>query len=146
MNTWPRCVPSGTSRPIVRRALRLVLRRHRATAADPAAAPSDRLRRAFTGGLPPDSPGGERGWYGWELDPEQTAAALVALREAGERYERPAGLGDLEITITPSGTIDAGMVRRYADVGVHRLVLQPPTSAGSAVDEFIESVGGALTP
>jgi probable F420-dependent oxidoreductase len=86
------------------------------------------------------------GWYGWELNPEQTAAALTALREAGERYERPAGLGDLEITITPPGTIDAGAVQRYADVGVHRLVLQPQTSAGSAIDELIESVGDALTP
>jgi hypothetical protein len=36
------------------------------------------------------------------------------------------------------------MARRYADVGVHRLVLQPHTSEGSAIDDLIESVGETL--
>jgi hypothetical protein len=81
---------------------------------------------------------------GWELDPAQTAAALRALREAGTRYERPAELGDLEITITPPARFDADMARRYGDVGVHRLVLQPQTSKGSAIDDLIESASDTL--
>jgi alkanesulfonate monooxygenase SsuD/methylene tetrahydromethanopterin reductase-like flavin-dependent oxidoreductase (luciferase family) len=84
------------------------------------------------------------GWYGWELDPEQTAGALAHLREAEQHYGRPAELGDLEITITPPRGFDADMARRYAEVGVHRLVLQPPTSAGSAVDELVESAAETL--
>lgn len=84
------------------------------------------------------------GWYGWELDPDQTVSALGALREAAERYGRPAHLGDLEITITPPPHFDADMARRYADVGVHRLVLQTQTSEGSAVDDLIESTGTTL--
>ena len=84
------------------------------------------------------------GWYGWELDPEQTAGALGALAEAGDRYERPAELGDVEITITPPAGFDVDMARRYVDVGVHRLVLQAPTSEGSAVDDLIESAGDTL--
>jgi probable F420-dependent oxidoreductase len=84
------------------------------------------------------------GWYGWELDPEQTAGMLAALRQAADRYGRPAELGDLEITITPPAGFDTDMARRYADVGVHRLVLQPPTSEGSAIDDLVESVGDTL--
>lgn len=84
------------------------------------------------------------GWYGWELDPEQTAGALSALAEAGDRYGRPAELGDLEITITPPTGCDVDMARRYVDVGVDRLVLQAPTSEGSAVDDLIESAGDTL--
>ena len=41
------------------------------------------------------------GWHGWDLDLEQTAQALAGLRETANRYDRPAGLGELEITITP---------------------------------------------
>ena len=84
------------------------------------------------------------GWYGWELDPDQTAGAMARLREAEERDGRPAGLGELEITITPPASFDAAMARRYAEVGVHRLVLQAPTSAGTAVDELIESAASDL--
>lgn len=84
------------------------------------------------------------GWYGWELDPEQTARALSALGDAGNHYERPAELGDLEITITPPPSFDIDMAGRYADVGVHRLVLQPQTSDGSAIDDLIESASGTL--
>jgi probable F420-dependent oxidoreductase len=84
------------------------------------------------------------GWYGWELDLEQTAQALAALREAASRYERPAALGALEITITPRGLIDLETARRYADLGVHRLAFQPHTMAGTAIDELITSVGETL--
>ena len=33
------------------------------------------------------------------------------------------------------------MARRYADVGVHRLVVQPSTSSGTAMDELINALG-----
>jgi alkanesulfonate monooxygenase SsuD/methylene tetrahydromethanopterin reductase-like flavin-dependent oxidoreductase (luciferase family) len=58
--------------------------------------------------------------------------------------ERPARLGDLEITITPPGRIDAAAARRYADLGVHRLVLQPGTEDGSDMEDLIESAGQTL--
>jgi probable F420-dependent oxidoreductase len=84
------------------------------------------------------------GWHGWDLDLEQTAQALTALRETAIRYERPVGLGELEITITPRGTPDVDTARRYADLGVHRLAIQPHTMEGSAMDELITSVGETL--
>jgi probable F420-dependent oxidoreductase len=84
------------------------------------------------------------GWYGWELDLEQTAQALSGLREAASRDERPAELGQLEITITPPGTPDLDTTRRYAELGVHRLAVQPSTTQGEAMDELISVVGGTL--
>jgi probable F420-dependent oxidoreductase len=84
------------------------------------------------------------GWYGWDLDLDATAAALAALRETANRHERPSALGELEITITPRGAVDLDTARRYADLGVHRLALQPHTMDGSAMDELIGSAGDTL--
>ncbi len=92
-------------------------------------------RRAVQGG---------NGWYGWDLDLEGTAGALAALRETASRYQRPPGLGELEITITPRGVVDVETARRYADLGVHRLAFLPPTMEGSAMDELIASVAETL--
>jgi hypothetical protein len=50
----------------------------------------------------------------------------------------------LEITITPSGSVDVDTARRYADLGVHRLALQPPTMDGTAIDELMTTVGEKL--
>jgi probable F420-dependent oxidoreductase len=84
------------------------------------------------------------GWYGVYLDPGQTARALSELRQVAAGCERPARLGDLEITITPPGRIDAATARQYADLGVHRLVLQPVTEDGSDMEDLIESAGQTL--
>lgn len=84
------------------------------------------------------------GWYGWDLDLDQTSQALSALRAAAVQYERPAGLGELEITITPRGDVDLELAQRYADLGVHRLTIQPYTMDGSVIDEVIAHVGGTL--
>lgn len=92
------------------------------------------LRRAARSG---------NGWYGWELDPAGTAAALADLRELSAG-ERPAELGDLEITITPPGVPDLDTARRYADLGVHRLAIQPHTMDGAAMDDLIARVGETL--
>jgi hypothetical protein len=57
---------------------------------------------------------------------------------------RPAGLGELEITVTPPGTPDLDTVRRYADLGVHRLVMQPDTMDGTAIEDLITTIGATL--
>jgi alkanesulfonate monooxygenase SsuD/methylene tetrahydromethanopterin reductase-like flavin-dependent oxidoreductase (luciferase family) len=84
------------------------------------------------------------GWYGWELGLEETAGSLADLREAARRHGRPAHLGELEITITPPGPVNLDAARRYADLGVHRLALQPPTMGGTAIEELIATVGDGL--
>ena len=85
------------------------------------------------------------GWYGWHLDVEQTAQALADLRETASRQERPAGLGELEITITPSVAVDLDTARRYADLGVHRLAIQPQRAlSATAIDQLITTVGETI--
>jgi alkanesulfonate monooxygenase SsuD/methylene tetrahydromethanopterin reductase-like flavin-dependent oxidoreductase (luciferase family) len=84
------------------------------------------------------------GWYGVYLDVEQTAEALAGLRKVAAGCDRPANLGELEITITPPGPVALKTARRYADLGVHRLVIQPLTADGSGIEELIESVGETL--
>jgi probable F420-dependent oxidoreductase len=84
------------------------------------------------------------GWYGWDLDPDQTADALASLRAAEATHGRPPELGELEITITPPGPVDLDTARRYADLGVHRLVYQPDTMDGTAIDDLIDSLANTL--
>lgn len=63
-----------------------------------------------------------QGWYGWAQDPEQTAGYVRRLNELTEQVERPAELGELEITITPPARLTQEAVEEYAEAGVHRLV------------------------
>jgi probable F420-dependent oxidoreductase len=62
------------------------------------------------------------GWYGFSLDLDGTKACLAGLAAARDRVERPAGLGKLEISITPPFGTSADDLRRYQDLGVDRLV------------------------
>jgi len=93
------------------------------------------LRRAALAG---------NGWYGWEQDLQQTAEVLGKLRDLASQHERPAALGALEITITPPGIPDLDTARRYAELGVHRLAIQPHTMEGSAIDDLMTTVGKTL--
>jgi len=70
------------------------------------------------------------GWYGFGLEPDAAARCLDGLRAAGDRYERPAELGRLEITITPP--LRSADRAAYADMGIDRLVLVPSHSLSAA--------------
>lgn len=79
------------------------------------------------------------GWYGFAQTVEAAAASIAGLKEAAAAEARPQGLGELEITVTPPGPVDADAVKRYEDLGVSRLALLPGRlpDAESAV-RFIE--------
>jgi len=62
---------------------------------------------------------------------------------AGE-CERPAGLGRLELTVTPAGPLDKAAVDRYAELGVDRLVLLPQPDATPAGRHAFVPVDGIL--
>jgi probable F420-dependent oxidoreductase len=73
------------------------------------------------------------GWYGYWLTPEDAAASLAGLRHAADRVDRPAKLGNLEVSVTPRGRVTAERAAAFADLGVHRLVvLAPQTPDGPA--------------
>ncbi len=64
------------------------------------------------------------GWYGFFQDIDSTKRSLDELARLAGEVERPAVLGDLDITVTPpAGVIDHDTVNRFEDLGVHRLVL-----------------------
>ena len=78
------------------------------------------------------------GWYGFFLDPRQAADDVEALRAARSRYERPAELGELEISVTPRGPVTADSLKAYADAGVDRLIVYPlPVDVEADVERFI---------
>jgi probable F420-dependent oxidoreductase len=75
-----------------------------------------------------------QGWYGFFQDLDNTKAAIDELTRLHDEVDRPAELGELEITVSPlPGPIDADTVRRYEDLGVDRLVL---------VQDFNDMAGG----
>ena len=71
------------------------------------------MRRAVTHG---------NGWYGFALDVDQTAKALEALELAKARYQRPAGFGDIELSLTPPKPPTRAMLEDYAALGINRLI------------------------
>jgi probable F420-dependent oxidoreductase len=81
------------------------------------------------------------GWFGWELTPARAGEAIAAIGAAGPR---PPELGPLQVSITPQAPLDLDLVHRYAEVGVHRLVVQPSTMDGTEIDDLIESTGAEI--
>lgn len=84
------------------------------------------------------------GWFGWDLDVDEMANTLGRLRTLGRTVQRPPTLRELEITVKPKGTVDLDQARRFADSGVDRLVLHPPSVQGTSIDELIADAGERL--
>jgi len=96
------------------------------------------FRRAVTQG---------HGWYGFGLDVSETQKLMDGLREAGKKHSRPAGLGRLEISVTPPGYDVPDKVTRdaYAAAGVDRLILRPrPDMDADALERFALETGRAV--
>jgi probable F420-dependent oxidoreductase len=96
------------------------------------------FRRAVTQG---------HGWYGFGLDVNETQKLVDGLREAGKKHSRPAGLGRLEISVTPPGydVPDKATRDAYAAAGVDRLILRPrPDMDADALERFALETGRAL--
>jgi probable F420-dependent oxidoreductase len=63
------------------------------------------------------------GWFGNGDSPDDLAGHLAGLEKAAAEVERPVRLGRLEINFTQLLPVDAATARRYADLGVDRLVV-----------------------
>ena len=82
------------------------------------------------------------GWFGWDLDVPQAAAAVRALDEEAAAADRSGPR--LEISVTPPQGLTAELAADYAAAGVDRLVLQPGRFTGSEIDELVEHAGEEL--
>jgi probable F420-dependent oxidoreductase len=78
------------------------------------------------------------GWYGYGLDLEATSTCITAIRAACRAHER--SFDEIEISITPKGELDVDLARRYAALGVHRLILPP---RGRTVEETLKAIASA---
>jgi probable F420-dependent oxidoreductase len=78
------------------------------------------------------------GWYGFALDLEKTAECLTGLKKAAQEVSRPTSLGPLDISITPGPTLDLNLAKRYADLGVQRLIPFPRTKTEQVLHDFIK--------
>jgi hypothetical protein len=84
------------------------------------------------------------GWYGFALDVAATERSLAGLAQAAQEVERPAALGPLEISVTPPpGLPDRDALRRYAELGVARLVLLPNARSGDEIAAFVDRAAAA---
>jgi probable F420-dependent oxidoreductase len=86
------------------------------------------------------------GWYGFNQTVEAAAESIAGLAAAAKDIDRAEGLGPLSISITPQGTVDGDMVKRFEDLGVERLILLPKGRAGPVerVIGFIEDTAERL--
>jgi probable F420-dependent oxidoreductase len=89
-------------------------------------------RRAVTHG---------NGWYGFALDLAGVTACLGGLRSAAKEHPRPSGLGELEISVTPRGPVDLDSVKRFAELGVHRIIPYWPFPEERALRDRINRFG-----
>jgi probable F420-dependent oxidoreductase len=69
------------------------------------------------------------GYYGWGQTPDEVPS-----------------LPGLEISITPPGRIDAGLVEAYAQAGVDRLIVEPARATAAATDELIATIAALARP
>jgi probable F420-dependent oxidoreductase len=83
-----------------------------------------------------------KGWYGFAQDLESTAKCLAGLREGckaeGKKYE------DIEISITPRIRVDRDTAKRFADLGVHRLILLPRAEQEAGILQMVSETNRDL--
>jgi probable F420-dependent oxidoreductase len=83
-----------------------------------------------------------RGWYGFALDFAATGNCLKGLRAAcdaaGRKFE------ELEISVTPSLKVDRDAAKRFAELGVNRLILLPRASDEAGVLRLVKEAADDL--
>jgi probable F420-dependent oxidoreductase len=82
-----------------------------------------------------------QGWYGFAMNHETTRSCLEALEVARQKYDRPASLGELEISISPMGRPSEEFFGAFDEMGVHRLILLQGGRNEADVLSFINGIG-----
>src|SRR6266852_1019555 len=83
-----------------------------------------------------------KGWYGFALDLDGTAKCVEGLRaackNAGRKFE------ELEISVTPRGAVDRATAKKFADLGVSRLILLQRGADEAAILNQVKETGRDL--
>ncbi|GAB3984624.1 LLM class F420-dependent oxidoreductase [Actinoallomurus acanthiterrae] len=78
-------------------------------------------------------------WFGNGDGPDDLVRHLAGLEKAAAEAERPTRLGRLEIDFLQLSPVDASQARRYAELGVDRLIVYPlPLEDPADVERFLE--------
>jgi probable F420-dependent oxidoreductase len=83
-----------------------------------------------------------RGWYGFALDLAGAEKCLKGLRVACEAGRRK--FDELEISVTPSIKVDRDTAKRFADLGVNRLILLPRASDEAGLLRLVKETADNL--
>ncbi len=81
-----------------------------------------------------------QGWYGFALNVEQTVAVVERLNQLANEIERPAALGELELSVTPGLRLDDQNVADFAEAGIERLIALMPQDTEQSVLTHIENL------
>ena len=71
------------------------------------------------------------GWYVFNANRERAREAVDVIRTDLDRYERPAELGRLELSVTPSGRFDAETAEFYEELGRPSMLPRPGAPGSS---------------
>lgn len=82
------------------------------------------------------------GWFGYGLTLEAAAQCIEGLRRASAEYGRP--FGQIEVSVTPKDKPDRDLARRYADLGVHRMVVAPRARDANELVSEVEAAAHEL--
>ena len=77
------------------------------------------------------------GWYGFRTDFEATKRSLDWIQDYIAAGERPAELGEIEISVTPPMPVINEVVQQYAELGVQRLI---PRCNAATLDDVLRFV------
>jgi probable F420-dependent oxidoreductase len=83
-----------------------------------------------------------QGWFGFALDVDATVRSIEGLRAACKAAGR--SFEDLEISVTPRGKVDRDGAKRFAEAGVHRLILLHRANDERGLMDFIGQTGREL--
>jgi alkanesulfonate monooxygenase SsuD/methylene tetrahydromethanopterin reductase-like flavin-dependent oxidoreductase (luciferase family) len=79
------------------------------------------------------------GWYGFNRDPAGTKEMLDRLDAAFAKAGRKRG-GDFEIIVTPPMTMPIDAMQQYAELGVHRLVVNLGSQRPERIDQRMTEI------
>ncbi|HJU27932.1 MAG TPA: hypothetical protein VJ718_02115, partial [Candidatus Binataceae bacterium] len=82
------------------------------------------------------------GWFGYALDLDATANCIAGIRAACARHSR--NFEEIEISVTPRADLDLDLARRYAELGVGRLIISPRVRDVDGMRRAIEAASDML--
>lgn len=83
-----------------------------------------------------------QGWFGFALDLEGTLKCVEGLRAACKQHGRH--FEELEVSVCPRGRVDRDGARRFAEAGVHRLILLHRANDERGILDFVDATGREL--